>query len=51
MNIDKLKYVDSGNFFLIAGPCVIEGKEMVFEIADTLVRLSDKYHIPFLFKA
>ena len=51
MNIDKLKYVDSGNFFLIAGPCVIEGKEMAFETADTLAKLSDKYHIPYIFKA
>lgn len=48
--IPKLKYTDSGNFILLAGPCVIEGKEMAFEIAEELCRISDKYKIPFVFK-
>jgi 2-dehydro-3-deoxyphosphooctonate aldolase (KDO 8-P synthase) len=48
--IPKLKYTDSGNFFLLAGPCVIEGEEMAFQIAETLCAISDKYKIPFVFK-
>jgi len=48
--IPKLKYTDSGNFFLLAGPCVIEGEEMAFEIAEELCRISDKYKIPLIFK-
>lgn len=48
--IPKLKHTDSGNFILLAGPCVIEGKEMAFEIAEELCRISDKYNIPFIFK-
>lgn len=48
--IPKLKHTDSGNFMLLAGPCVIEGKEMAFEIAEELCRISDKYSIPLVFK-
>lgn len=51
INIPLLRYGDSGNFVLIAGPCVVEGKDIVFRIADHLVNLSDKYRIPFVFKS
>lgn len=48
--IPKLKYTDSNNFFLIAGPCAIEGREMALEIAERISVLSAKYQIPFVFK-
>ncbi len=48
--IPKIKYSDSGNFFLLAGPCVIEGEAMAFEIAEELCRISDTYKIPLVFK-
>lgn len=53
MNIEipKLKHTDSGNFFLIAGPCIIEDKQMALPIAETILEISDKLLIPFLFKA
>jgi len=51
INIPLLKYMDSGNFLLIAGPCVVESEEIVFEITEHLVKLSDKYHIPLIFKS
>jgi 2-dehydro-3-deoxyphosphooctonate aldolase (KDO 8-P synthase) len=51
INIPGLKYGESGNFLLIAGPCVVESEDMVFEIAEHLVKLSDKYKLPFVFKA
>ncbi|MDX9725578.1 MAG: 3-deoxy-8-phosphooctulonate synthase [Bacteroidales bacterium] len=51
INIPGLKYRESGNFLLIAGPCVVENEEMVFQIAEHLVILSDKYLIPLVFKA
>jgi len=50
-NIPKIKNTHSGNFFLIAGPCVIEDTLMPFEIAEVLVNLTSKLHIPFIFKA
>ncbi len=46
-----IKHLDSGNFFLLAGPCVVEDKESPVEIARILVDLCDKYEIPFIFKA
>lgn len=51
INIPLLKYMDSGNFLLIAGPCVVEGEEIVFGIAEHLAELSDKYRLPFIFKS
>ncbi len=46
----NLKNVDSNQFFLIAGPCAIEGESMAFEIAEEIIRITDKYKIPFIFK-
>ncbi|MDQ1297356.1 MAG: 2-dehydro-3-deoxyphosphooctonate aldolase synthase [Bacteroidota bacterium] len=51
INIPGLKYRESGNFLLIAGPCVVEGEDVVFEIAEHLVKLTEKYQIPYVFKA
>ncbi|EGJ71253.1 2-dehydro-3-deoxyphosphooctonate aldolase [Bacteroides coprosuis DSM 18011] len=50
MNIPKLKHTDSGNFFLMAGPCAIEGEEMAMHIAETIVKITDKLKIPYIFK-
>jgi 2-dehydro-3-deoxyphosphooctonate aldolase (KDO 8-P synthase) len=51
INIPGLKYGEAGNFLLIAGPCVIEGEKVVMEIAEYLITLSDKFQLPFVFKA
>ncbi|MCX6185189.1 MAG: 3-deoxy-8-phosphooctulonate synthase [Flavobacterium sp.] len=48
--IPQIKHTDSGNFFLLAGPCAIEGEEMALRIAETLVGISDKLEIPLVFK-
>jgi 2-dehydro-3-deoxyphosphooctonate aldolase (KDO 8-P synthase) len=48
--LDKLKHTTSGNFFLMAGPCAIEGEEIALKIADKLVTITDKLGIPFIFK-
>jgi 2-dehydro-3-deoxyphosphooctonate aldolase (KDO 8-P synthase) len=42
---------DKNNFFLIAGPCVVEGEEMVIEIAETVAAICKKYKVPYIFKA
>lgn len=49
--IPGIRHAEAKNFLLIAGPCVVESEEIVFQIADHLVRLTDKYHIPYVFKA
>jgi len=51
IKIPGLKYSETDNFLLIAGPCVVESEEIVFETAEQLVRLSDKYKLPFVFKS
>lgn len=43
-------FIHSKNFFLLAGPCVIEGEEMALRIAEKIVRITDKLHIPYVFK-
>ena len=48
--IPQIKHTDSGNFFLLAGPCAIEGEEMAMRIAETIVGLTDSLKIPFVFK-
>jgi 2-dehydro-3-deoxyphosphooctonate aldolase (KDO 8-P synthase) len=51
MDLYKRLTCSTDNFFLIAGPCVIENKEMPFEIAEKLIEITNKYKIPFVFKA
>lgn len=47
-NITDLKKAD--NFFLLAGPCVIEGEEMALRIAEHIVKVTDRLGIPYVFK-
>lgn len=49
-NIPNIKNLDSNNFFVLAGPCAIEGEEMAFRIAERLVEITNRLQIPFVFK-
>lgn len=49
--IPNLKHVDSGMFFLMAGPCVVENETMLREVAETVCRITDRLQIPYIFKA
>ncbi len=40
----------SNNFFLMAGPCAVEGEEIVLRIAEHITKLCDRLDIPFIFK-
>lgn len=42
---------NKNNFFLIAGPCVVEGEEIVMEIAEKVSGTCKKLQIPYIFKA
>lgn len=42
---------NQNNFFLIAGPCVVENEEMVFTIAEKVSSICKKLEIPYIFKA
>ena len=43
MQLNRLKHTDSGLFFLLAGPCVIEGEEMALRIAERIVEITDRF--------
>lgn len=50
---DILEYLtspESNNFFLFAGPCVIEGEEMALHIAEKILTVTSELNIPFAFK-
>ncbi|MBD1259394.1 3-deoxy-8-phosphooctulonate synthase [Maribacter polysiphoniae] len=48
--IPQLKYTTNNNFFLLAGPCAIEGEDMALRIAEKVVTITDKLEIPYVFK-
>lgn len=48
--IDKLQHRESDQFFLIAGPCVIENEAMAISIAENCYNISNKLQLPYLFK-
>jgi 2-dehydro-3-deoxyphosphooctonate aldolase (KDO 8-P synthase) len=42
---------DENNFFLIAGPCVVESEELVMEVVDKVSSICRNMGIPYIFKA
>ncbi len=49
-HLSNISHKDSKNFFLIAGPCAIESEDMAMRIAETVIKITDKYNIPYIFK-
>src|SRR5688572_22942122 len=50
MNIQLPHFKASSNFFLMAGPCAIEGEQMAIDIAGEIKELTTALDIPFIFK-
>lgn len=50
-NIPLINHLNSGNFFLIAGPCIVEDENTTTGIAESVKKITDKLKIPFIFKA
>jgi 2-dehydro-3-deoxyphosphooctonate aldolase (KDO 8-P synthase) len=50
-SIPKINHTASGNFFLIAGPCVVESKDLCFEVAEKIIAITNRFQMPFIFKA
>ena len=48
--IKELTSAPSGQFFLLAGPCVIEGEEMALDIAEKAMNITSRLGIPYVFK-
>jgi 2-dehydro-3-deoxyphosphooctonate aldolase (KDO 8-P synthase) len=45
-----MQFTQTDNFFLMAGPCAIEGEEIAFLIAERIHAITQKLNIPFIFK-
>lgn len=48
---DVLQRIAQGEFFLISGPCVVENRDLCFRVAEHLCGLTDKFNLPYIFKA
>ena len=48
--LPTINFKDSKNFFLIAGPCAIEGEQMAMDIAGEIVEITKELEIPYIFK-
>jgi len=48
---DTLNRIEQGEFFLIAGPCVIESEELCFEVARHVAQLAERFGLPYIFKS
>ncbi|MCP4312311.1 MAG: 3-deoxy-8-phosphooctulonate synthase [Bacteroidetes bacterium] len=49
--IPTIEHSEGDPLLLLAGPCVVEGRDMVMGIAETITRLSEHYNLPYVFKA
>jgi 2-dehydro-3-deoxyphosphooctonate aldolase (KDO 8-P synthase) len=49
-DVPKLKHTQSNNFFLLCGPCAIEGEDMALRIAEKVITITNKLEIPYVFK-
>lgn len=49
--MDVSKLGDESQWFVIAGPCVIEGYDFLMQSAETLKKITDKYKVPLIFKS
>ena len=49
-DLPKLKHTSADNFFLLCGPCAIEGEEMALRIAEKVVGITNDLQIPYVFK-
>src|SRR5689334_21820398 len=49
-NIPQIKFTSGKNFFLMAGPCAIEGEEIAMRIAEKIISITDRLQIPYIFK-
>lgn len=49
--LPNIKFLEENNYFLIAGPCVVESKGLAEEVAGKVKEIAERLKIPFIFKA
>jgi 2-dehydro-3-deoxyphosphooctonate aldolase (KDO 8-P synthase) len=50
-NLPYIKHTESGQFFLMAGPCVVEDESLSFQVAEKVAGICEKLKIPYIYKA
>jgi 2-dehydro-3-deoxyphosphooctonate aldolase (KDO 8-P synthase) len=50
-SIPGITYSESNSFFLLGGPCVVEGEMITLQIAERIKRICESLKIPLIFKA
>lgn len=48
--LPQIKSGQSNQFFLMAGPCAIEGEDIALRIAEKIVTITNRLNIPYIFK-
>ncbi|MBU2585450.1 MAG: 3-deoxy-8-phosphooctulonate synthase, partial [Bacteroidetes bacterium] len=51
VEVKNIKVGDINPFVLIAGPCVIESRDMIFSTAEKIIEITERLKIPFIFKS
>jgi len=51
MTEDVFARIKRGEFFLIAGPCVIESESLCLKVAGAVAALAERYNLPYIFKS
>lgn len=51
VQVDKIKFENNNPFVLIAGPCVIESREIITQTVEKIISITDELNIPFVFKS
>ncbi len=51
MTNDATKQIEQGEFFLIAGPCVIESERICLTVAEKITKLCARHKLPYVFKS
>ena len=51
IELGNIKISNTNPFVLVAGPCVVENKKMVFHTAEELKKITSELNIPFVFKS
>jgi 2-dehydro-3-deoxyphosphooctonate aldolase (KDO 8-P synthase) len=50
-NLFAAQSYDENNFFLIAGPCVVESEDLIIEVAESVSTICKNLGIPYIFKS
>ncbi|MCX6835528.1 MAG: hypothetical protein NTW07_10415, partial [candidate division Zixibacteria bacterium] len=48
---NTMQQIERGEFFLIAGPCVVESEQLCLDVAGRVSELSRKFSLPYIFKS